>query len=172
MDYRQTHKGMQFRVRNTTKADIAKVIKLEQSPQNAPYIDQWNVQQHTTALNDLNIAHWVLEGVTKEAPALLGYVILVGLQDSDNALHFRRIVIAEKRAGLGRATVQYIKDFAFHQNRSHRLWLNVKEGNNAAHALYLSEGFVEEGLARDAAKVGEGKYASHIVMSMLEGEHL
>ena len=65
-------------------------------------------------------------------------MILVGLQNPDDALHFRRIVVAEKGLGLGRSAVQYVKQFAFLENGSHRLWLNVKEGNQAAYSLYLS----------------------------------
>ncbi|MGZ5186135.1 MAG: GNAT family N-acetyltransferase, partial [Caldimonas sp.] len=52
----------------------------------------------------------------------------------------------------------------------HRFWLDVKERNERALALYRDEGFVEEGRLRESVRSDAG-YESLIVMSMLRGEH-
>jgi RimJ/RimL family protein N-acetyltransferase len=50
------------------------------------------------------------------------------------------------------------------------LWLDVKTHNDRARALYLSEGFREEGLLRECLKTGDG-YESVFILSMLESEY-
>ena len=47
---------------------------------------------------------------------------------------------------------------------------NLGVRNERAHALYASEGFVEEGRLREAVRTAEG-YDTLIVMSLLDREH-
>jgi RimJ/RimL family protein N-acetyltransferase len=63
---------------------------------------------------------------------------------------------------------------AFRDLRAHRIWLDVKQLNTRALALYQSEGFVEEGRLRESVRVtinGADGYDSLIVMSMLDREY-
>jgi RimJ/RimL family protein N-acetyltransferase len=72
---------------------------------------------------------------------------------------------------------------AFRDLRAHRFWLDVKQLNTRALALYQSEGFVEEGRLRESVRVvidgvgpdgaagGVAGYDSLIVMSMLDREY-
>ena len=58
---------------------------------------------------------------------------------------------------------------AFEEHGAHRLWLDVKPHNERARALYRSEGFVEEGVLRDALLTGD-RFESLLVMSLLRPE--
>ncbi|WP_412679524.1 GNAT family N-acetyltransferase [Brevibacillus agri] len=66
--------------------------------------------------------------------------------------------------------MRQIKEWAFREQKAHRLWLDVKETNGVARALYLSEGFREEGILRDCLKTGD-TYESLVVLSMLADEY-
>jgi RimJ/RimL family protein N-acetyltransferase len=63
---------------------------------------------------------------------------------------------------------------AFHDLHAHRFWLDVKQLNQRALALYASEGFVEEGRLRESVRLQDGgvqRYDSLVVMSMLDREY-
>ena len=53
---------------------------------------------------------------------------------------------------------------------AHRRWLDVKPFNDRARALYRSEGFVEEGLLRDALREPDGSFQDLVIMSILRPE--
>jgi RimJ/RimL family protein N-acetyltransferase len=78
-------------------------------------------------------------------------------------------VIAEKGKGYGRETLRLIKKFCFDQLGAHRLYLDVVEDNLRAQNLYRSEGFVLEGLLREAHKTDNG-YKNLLMLSILEHE--
>jgi RimJ/RimL family protein N-acetyltransferase len=62
-----------------------------------------------------------------------------------------------------------MKQVVFEQFHAHRLWLDVRDFNTRARALYESEGFVVEGTLRECQK-WQGYYSSLVVLSILEEE--
>jgi RimJ/RimL family protein N-acetyltransferase len=134
-------------IRKTREDDIPFVLSRERHPDNAPFVGQWEEQQHRAALQDPDCGHWIVEDRATNQPA--GYMILRGLQNPHGSIEFMRIVISEKRKGLGRETLRLVKQIAFEQFRAHRLWLDVRDYNTRAKNLYLSEGFVLEGTLRE-----------------------
>jgi RimJ/RimL family protein N-acetyltransferase len=66
--------------------------------------------------------------------------------------------------------VRAIKRRAFDTLSAHRLWLDVKEHNTPARAVYEKEGFRYEGTLRECRK-GPAGCESLVVMSMLEHEY-
>jgi diamine N-acetyltransferase len=66
--------------------------------------------------------------------------------------------------------VRAIKRHAFDTLSAHRLWLDVKEHNTRARAVYAKEGFRYEGTLRECLKGPEG-FESLVVMSVLEHEY-
>lgn len=165
----QTQRGG-VTLRPTKYGDLDWVVSLERDDANAAFVDQWSEEEHQHAIDESNVAHLVIE--TNDANrARLGYVILVGTEDVNDSVHFRRIVVDTKGRGVGRQAVKWIKHYVFVNLEMHRLWLNVLEGNERAHALYLTEGFLQEGVSRDATKKGHDQYQSYLVMSMLAHEY-
>lgn len=151
----------------TNEADLDFVLAAEHHPDNAPFITQWSKKRHHLACNSADENHWIIQTIDPQKP--VGYVILAGITSPHCAIELLRLVITQKGAGYGRATLKLIKQYAFEYENTHRLWLDVKAHNQRARQLYRSEGFVEEGILRDCMKTTEG-YESLVLMGILEEE--
>jgi diamine N-acetyltransferase len=79
-------------------------------------------------------------------------------------------VAGERGRGTGRSALRLLKRLAFEELGAQRLWLDVVAAKESARRLYISEGFVEEGILREAARRASG-FASLVVMCILEHEH-
>ncbi len=168
MYIKETMQWGRIALRPTTEADLDYVIKMERSPENAPFIRQWSIQQHQSAISDDNMAHLIVQK-TPDNKAI-GYIILVGLENPDQSIELKRMVIEEKSKGLGRESLQLVKKMVFENLGAHRLWLEVMEHNDRAIQLYKSEGFISEGMHCESLKQGEN-FVSLKVMSILAHEY-
>jgi RimJ/RimL family protein N-acetyltransferase len=157
-----------LRLRPTLLSDLDYVISVEQDEHNQPFITPWERTQHEGAVRFPDFRHFIIEAGVGFEPA--GFVILQGCRNPHGSVELKRIVLQPKGHGLGRACVRHLKQMAFRDLKAHRFWLDVKTLNVRAHALYLSEGFVEEGRLRESVRVAGG-YDSLIVMSLLDREY-
>jgi RimJ/RimL family protein N-acetyltransferase len=148
-------------------SDLEFVLSVERDAANRPYITPWERTQHEGAIRFPDFRHFIVEA--GEGTRAVGFVILQGCRNPHGAVELKRIVLQEKGQGLGRTCVRLLKRIAFRDLHAHRFWLDVKSQNVRAKALYESEGFVVEGLLRDAVSV-EGGFDSLVVMSMLAPE--
>jgi diamine N-acetyltransferase len=158
-----------LRLRPTMLSDLDFVITVEQDAQNLPFITPWERIQHEGAIRFPDFRHFIVEGGPDFQAA--GFVILQGCRNPHHSVELKRMVLQTKRQGLGRACVRLLEKMAFRALGAHRFWLDVKSRNTRAQALYLSEGFVEEGRLRESVLTGDGSYDSLIVMSMLAHEY-
>lgn len=154
-------------IAKTDDGDLDFVLAAERNEENSPYVAQWSREQHIKALNDPDILHVLIK---EEPDGNIGYAILAGLESKTRSIELKRLVIVDKGRGLGRASLESFKSLAFKQLNAHRLWLDVREGNDRARHLYKSVGFFEEGLIRDCILI-DGKFKSHYIMSILEHEY-
>lgn len=155
-------------LRPTMLSDLDFVVSVEQDAANAPFITVWERTQHEGAIRFPDSRHFIVEN----EDGAVGFVILQGCRNPHRSVELKRIVLAPKGLGLGRACVKQLKKLAFMQLQAHRFWLDVKALNTRAQHLYQSEGFVEEGRLRESVKVsGADGYDSLIVMSMLDREY-
>ena len=154
--------------RPTMDTDLGRVLTMERDQENRQYIRQWSLEKHQAAITDPDIAHFIIETVPEKR--MVGYVILIGLENPDQSIEFKRIVIADKGHGHGRQAVQLIKKYTFEMLNKHRLWLEVMDHNHRAFELYRSVGFITEGTHREAVKQGD-VYTSLHVMSILAAEY-
>jgi diamine N-acetyltransferase len=159
---------MEIELRRTTEHDLLYVLSAEGDEDSRRFIAVWPEEQHRAALNDTNIEHLIIESKPNSRP--IGFVILAGLQGEHRSIEFLRIVVTDKGKGYGRAAVRAIKRHAFETLSAHRLWLDVKEQNTRARAVYAKEGFRDEGTLRECLKGLEG-FESLVVMSVLEHEY-
>ena len=146
--------------------DLDTILEIETSAENAPYIGQWERDRHQKAIADANIAHLKIVSNNK----IVGYLILIGITNPDRSIQLKRIAIAQKRTGFGRQAIRLVKAMVFNQFQAHRFWLDVMVHNTKAYALYLSEGFVEEGILRQSLK-RQDRFIDLRVMSILEQEY-
>ena len=156
-----------IQLREATRDDIAFICQAEQQEDTQKFIISWPQEKHILALVDDDLLHLMIE-LDKEA---VGFVILAGLQNENESVEFRRIVVVKKRQGYGQAAIRLVQDYVFGQCHAHRLWLDVKEANTRAQSIYKKLGFVVEGTLRDCLKTGH-LYESLIVMSMLYDEYI
>lgn len=136
-----------LRMRPTQVADLEFIRRVESDPQNAPHVEQWSSAEHGAALERGDCFHAVLE--TAEAAEPVGYLILEGLEDPDRQVLLRRVAIARKGRGFGRAAVQLAARYAFEVAEARSLWLTVAPDNRRAAGLYARLGFVDRGPYRD-----------------------
>lgn len=155
------------RLRPTMQSDLDFVLLLEQDPANLPFITPWERMQHEAAIRFPDFRHFIIEGGAGLDAA--GFVILIGCRSQHQSIELKRMVVQHKGDGFGRAALRVAKKIAFDDLGAHRFWLDVKERNTRAQALYASEGFALEGRLRESVKVSGG-YDSLIVMSMLQPE--
>lgn len=153
-------------LRPTALEDCGFVVALEQHPDNAPHVEQWDEAEHRASLGREGTAHWILE--TAEGP--VGYALLEDVGDPSGSILLRRIVVGGKGRGHGRTGVRLVLRYCFEVARCHRVWLNVALDNRRALRLYRGLGFVEEGIARESVRKGE-RYVSMRVLSLLEREY-
>ncbi len=130
-----------MRLRATTPADLEFVRTVESAPENAVYVEQWSLEEHAHCLDAPDCGHWILEaGPERRA---VGYAILQGLERPDGRVLLRRIAIAGKGRGFGRAAVRALARYAFERRGAACLWLSVLPANRRALRLYHSLGFVD-----------------------------
>ena len=165
---RATRSGLKVRLRPTMISDLDFVQSVEDDPANRPFITPWERVQHEGAIRFPDFRHFIAEA--GEGWPSAGFVILQGCRNPHGAVELKRIVLQPKGLGYGRALVRLLAEMAFRDLGAHRFWLDVKENNARALALYRDEGFVEEGRLRDSVKSGDG-WESLIVLSMLRDEH-
>ena len=164
------------RMRPTMLSDLSFVVQVETDGRNLPFITPWALTQHEGAVRIPDFRHFIVESGPAYATAA-GFVILQGCRNPHRSVELKRLVLRSdgQGQGLGRACVRLLKHMAFRDLKAHRFWLDVKQLNTRAQALYLSEGFVEEGRLRESVRLtggddGDG-YDSLVVMSMLDREY-
>jgi len=157
------------RLRPTMSSDLEYVVSLEQSSENIDFITPWDRTQHEAAIRFPDFRHFIVEG--GEGLEAVGFLILIGCRSPHNAIELKRMVVQAKGAGFGRAALRMAKKVAFDDLGAHRFWLDVRDYNTRAQALYRSEGFVIDGELREAVRTAGG-FESLIVMSMLHHEFL
>ena len=159
---------MDICLRHTLESDLGFVLNAELSDENSPFVIAWTYQQHQQALSNKDLLHLIVEQCDNNKP--IGYIILAGLEQNNQSIEFRRIVITDKGKGYGRESLRLIKKMAFEKLFAHRLWLDVKDRNLRARHVYEAEGFIVEGVLRECLKIGE-KFESLVVLSMLQSEY-
>ncbi|WP_338876626.1 GNAT family protein [Spirosoma sp. SC4-14] len=147
-------------------ADLAFVIQSEQHPDNQRYVGQWTVEQYRNALDDPNYQCFLI--IADGNP--VGHCILYDLQNPDNSVLLKRIVIQTKGQGYGRIALENIMAYVFGVLKANRLWLDVRTFNERAEKLYQSIGFQYEGTQRKASHVDQ-EYVDLKLYGMLREEY-
>ncbi|AQG79405.1 GNAT family N-acetyltransferase [Spirosoma montaniterrae] len=134
-----------------TEADVAFAIDAENHPDNRRFVGQWTAEQYRNALADPNYQCFVFMANGER----VGHCLLYDLQNPDNAVLLKRIVIQAKGNGYGRAALHELAQYTFKILKANRLWLDVRAFNDRAKSLYESVGFVCEGTLRRASRVDD-----------------
>lgn len=158
---------MSLILRPTIENDLPFVVAIERKAAEERFVTAQTIERHKEYLANPDVRHLIIETPEKS----VGYAILAGLNDANETIEFRRMVVAEKGRGYGRQTLKLIKKIAFEELNAHRLWLDVKDFNERARRLYESENFMTEGVWREHLKTENGR-ESIVFMAILRSEFL
>lgn len=146
--------------------DVDFILKSENDPDNYQYIGHWNRETHLNALNDPNFRYFIFVKNKKR----IGYCILIGLENPENSINLKRLVINEKGRGYGKEALRVLLAYVFEERGIKRFWLDVRTFNKRAEALYRKMDFIYEGTLRQASKLVNCYFDLHI-FSMLDDEY-
>jgi ribosomal-protein-alanine N-acetyltransferase len=109
-------------------------------------------------------AGYVAEVLAGREAGIVGYFVAMPGVDE---LHVLNVTVAPawQRQGHGLALLQALRDHAS-ARRLATVWLEVREGNAGARALYRRFGFVESGLRRGYYPAAQGREDA-VVMSLV-----
>ncbi|CAM2904276.1 GNAT family protein [Paenibacillus sediminis] len=161
-------KSSRLRFRPAAEQDLDFIIDAENDAENRNFISQWPREQHYSKMNEKDSLHLVIEEISSGES--IGYIIINGLDSPSRSIELKRLVITKKESGYGREALKQINQWAFTEQKAHRLWLDVLSNNPRAKYLYESEGFVVEGTQRECV-LKNGEYLSLMMMSILENEY-
>ena len=130
------------RLRPTADADLDWVLALERDPANTPYIGSWTRAEHAAAVAARDREHWTIERADDGARA--GYLIAFDLRARGHGVYVKRIVVADKSRGLGRAALGRFAAHAFAELGAPHVWLTVFRENERAQRSYRALGFALE----------------------------
>ncbi|WP_243694904.1 ribosomal protein S18-alanine N-acetyltransferase [Labedella populi] len=131
---------MTVSLRPATSADLDAILALEEE---TFLSDAWSREQMEA---ELASAHTSYVAVTDDVEGVVGYGGVLAPSGSEDA-DIQTIAVAPsfRRAGLGRAVMAELIGAA-RLAGARRVFLEVREDNPAAHALYADLGFVDIGI--------------------------
>jgi diamine N-acetyltransferase len=128
-------------LRPTELRDLDFVIGLERHPDNAPFIGQWTHEEHAAAIARPDREHWIVSCASPGEP--VGYLIAYNLVAAGYGVYVKRIVVAEKSRGIGRAALQAFVASAARRLGTSCVWLTVFAENERGQRAYRGIGFAE-----------------------------
>jgi len=124
-------------LRPTLPADLAFVTGLERHPDNRALIGQWSDAEHLAAIAGRDgREHWIIE----RDGAAAGYLIAFDGRAHGAGIYVKRILVAEKGRGTGKAALARFLDDATARDGVAFVWLLVREQNLRAQAVYTGLG--------------------------------
>jgi RimJ/RimL family protein N-acetyltransferase len=155
------------KLRRTGEADLDFVIAAEADREASPWVTQWSRERHREAIVHSDEAHLI---AVDDEGERIGFVLLAGLADEHRSLELRRIVVTEPGRGTGREVLRLAVDRCFREHAAHRVWLDVKPGNERAKRAYRAVGFSYEATMRDVQRNAGGQWDTLEIMSVLAGD--
>lgn len=101
------------------------------------FVIQTGIETHQKYLSDPKIIYLSIEDGRAE---LCGYFILV-LESESGSVEFRRILIDQKKRGIGQAAISEMENYCKHKFNVKRIWLDVYEDNEIGMHIYEKMGY-------------------------------
>jgi ribosomal protein S18 acetylase RimI-like enzyme len=150
----------EVRLRRSREEDLAYVTTLERDADNRSFIGQWSDDEHRAAIAGKGLReHWIIERDGERA----GYLIAYDCRGAGAGFYVKRILVAQKERGTGRAALVAFDERVFALEGVACVWLIVRGWNARAQAVYRSLGFTrfdpapEEARRYDAAAERPGE---------------
>jgi RimJ/RimL family protein N-acetyltransferase len=156
--------GDQLSLRSAQTADIPFIMAIERIPGFEKLVGRWPEKDHLAALRAPGYAYFLGMNAAGERVA---FAIIRDLNDAHGNVCLKRIAVSAPGKGLGSRLLRTIVRWVFTETETYRLWLDVLADNARARHLYLSHGFVEEGVLRNAYKLMDETRIDLLLMSLL-----
>jgi RimJ/RimL family protein N-acetyltransferase len=156
--------GGQLSLRPAQPADIPFIMATERIPGFEKLVGRWSEEDHLAALRTRGYAY--LLGLNA-AGERMAFAIIRDLYDAHGNVCLKRIAVPVPGKGMGSRFVGTVVRWVFTETEAYRLWLDVLADNARARHVYLSHGFVEEGMLRNAYKLMDENRIDLILMSLL-----
>jgi RimJ/RimL family protein N-acetyltransferase len=157
-------KGGQLSLRPAQPADIPFIMTTERIPGFEKLVGRWSEEEHLSALRAPGYAYFLGMNVAGERMA---FAIIRDLHEAHGNVCLKRIAVPAPGKGIGSRLLGTVIRWVFSETEAYRFWLDVLADNARARYVYLSHGFVEEGVFRNAYKLMDGSRIDLIVMSLL-----
>ena len=148
MEYVLEHRQQPYRLRAMQSSDLDSVLTIENSTQQHP----WSRASMSASLASSHQC-WILETMDDKA-AIMAYAITSTAADEAELLNIT-VAMAYQRQGIGRLLLTWLSQ-SF-QSSVHTLFLEVRESNHAAIALYHSLHFNEVGIRPNYYPAQQGR---------------
>jgi RimJ/RimL family protein N-acetyltransferase len=156
--------GRQLGLHPAQPADIPFIMATERIPGFEESVGRWSQEDHLAALRAPGYAYFLGMSTAGERMA---FAIIREIDDTHGNVCLKRIAVAVPGQGIGSRFLGMVVRWVFQRTDAYRLWLHVLADNARARHVYLSHGFVEEGLLRGAYKLMDERRIDLILMSLL-----
>ena len=124
-------------LRPTTTDDLDFILALEHRPDNREFIGQWLRDEHVETMARADRQHLVM---VAEGGEPLGYLIAYNVIGEGYGLYIKRIAVAERSRGVGRAALSQFAERAWTTD-ARLISLAVRTHNERAQRCYRATGF-------------------------------
>ena len=101
------------------------------------FVIQTGIETHQKYFRDPKITYLSIEDSSAE---LCGYFILV-LESESGSIEFRRILIDQKKRGIGQAAIRAMENYCKNKFNRKRIWLDVYEDKKIGMHVYEKMGY-------------------------------
>jgi RimJ/RimL family protein N-acetyltransferase len=126
------------RLRRTTQDDLDFILALEHHPDNRDFIGQWIREEHVATMARADREHWTMVG---EGEMRFGYLIGYDSRARGFGIYIKRIAVAERSRGVGRAALAAFLDHVWRDTDAAAVTLAVRDYNARAIHVYGLVGF-------------------------------
>jgi len=158
---------MGITLRPATPSDVTFIMACERRPDYDRFVGRWPQEKHRAVMADKEFRYLVAH----DGNAPLGFVILHATWLRPQNLYLKRIAVHDADKGHGKRVLAAVTDWVFGETDTERFWLEVVQANPRARHVYLSLGWTQEGIVRDAYfDDATGARGSFVQMSILKPE--
>ena len=161
-------------LRPFTKSDIGQLINRVDSEE---FLVQWAGSGLSHPLHEEQLGNLVLstDGVEPRPIAFtvvdaeggaIGHIQLSNIDRENRSAGVARVLVGPKSLrgkGLGTEIMRAVLKVGFEKLGLHRIYLHVYDFNQAAIRCYEKVGFRQEGLLRDATRVGDSYWSAYVM---------
>ena len=123
-------------LQESTREDLKLFSSWENIEGIREFICPYSIERHKEEFDKDEIIYLKIDFNSKP----VGFVLLK-LEDDNNSVEFRRIVVAERGKGIGQKVLKEIEKYCINKLNRNRIWLDVFEFNERGIHIYGKRGY-------------------------------